>query len=490
MKTVITACFEQETNRYAPGLTTMEDFCCRNAGIGEACRPPAGSKVRSGWNSFYSYFADKPDYRLVPVADFEASPGPVVAQDVWDLIMDQLLKAINEEPKVDGILLALHGAMVTEKYEDAEGEMLERLRNAVGQDIPIMSSLDLHVNMTQKMIDNADALFPYDYYPHTDSFETGIRAAKCMYEALEGKIRPVMAWRKLDYIMQYTPTTDPYLSRILACAQSWRGKDGIINAGICHGFFPADIYEQGVAVAVVADENLDLAQKVADDLGQRIFDARKQMERHFLTAEEGVKIAMESDAYPVVIADVADNPGAGASADATTILRELIEKNAQGVAFASIYDPEVVDQARNAGVGSTITVSLGGKTVPEITGGPVVCEAYVKMLTDGQYRNRDEMSQGCVAKLGNTALLQIGGIQVLAVSNHTQSYDLEVYRHVGIQPEDMKILVIKSTIHFRNSFSKVAAKILDVEAPALALQSPLSYPMAHSRRPIYPLDPI
>ncbi len=490
MKVILTGEFIQETNRYAEGITNLENFRIRNLTFGlDAIRSRYhGSNTEI--SGFFEVFDPLDDYRFAAPVTLSASPGPVVAQEVWELFMNELTRTIREESQIDGILLALHGAMVTEEMEDAEGEILERLRAMVGPDVPIMATLDLHVNMTQKMVDNADALFVYDRYPHIDGYETGLRAAQCMLQTLGGKQKPVMAWKKLDFILPYMPDGEPVFAPFLKRAQALRDSGELVNVSICHGFFASDIYEQGVAVIAVADGDLALAQKTADELGEALFTARKTLRRKFYTPEEAIREALNSESFPVVLADVSDNPGSGASSDAPLLLKTMLEMKVTDAAVAVMYDRETVEQAMAAGVGSTITVKLGGKIAPEVTGGPIECTGYVKAITDGQFRIRDKMNQGTVARFGNCALLQIEGVQVIVCSYHTQPYDLEIFRHIGIQPQDMKILMVKSAAHFRASYGTIAAKILDVEAPAQAPQNPEMLPLERSRRPIYPLDDI
>lgn len=490
MKTILTAEFRHETNRYAYGITDLQAYKQRNAVFGEAAVRQQFAGAENEMTGFDDYFADIPDYQVVPVLAMNASPGGVVAQSVWELVKDSLLEAIDQTPEIDGLLLCLHGAMVTEEMEDGEGELLQILRQRLGPDIPIIATLDLHANVTKKMMEYADAYFSYEYYPHTDLYETGKRAAQCMHWTLEGEIRPVMAYCKLDMMLPYMPTEDPSFAPFLAQAQGLRGAGRLIDVTICHGFFASDIYEQGVAVLAVADGDAELAQRTADDLGGQIFAARKQLRRNFYSPQEAVTKALRADRFPVVLADVSDNPGSGGSADATGLLRELIEKDAQNVAVAVIFDPETVQLAKVAGVENEITVQLGGKTAPEVTGGPVCCKAVVKALTDGKFRNQGKMWHGVLMNFGDCALLKIGGVQVIVCSVRAQPLDLEIYRHCGIAPEQMKILVVKSAAHFRASFGTIASQILDVQAPALAPQNPEMLPLSHSRRPIYPLDDI
>ena len=488
MKTIICAQFKQETNRYATGVSGLKEYKEREYLFGEDELRASFQGAKNEIGGFFSVLDKEPSCRLVPVLALNASPGPVTEQTIWQQVKDTILDAIDAQPYVDGVLLALHGAMVTEEMEDGEGELLEAIRFAVGSDIPIVTTLDLHANMTHKMMANATAFFPCDYYPHTDFYETGVRAAVCLWNAVNGIEKPVMKWNKLDLIFPYVMTQIGSYVPLLRKAQAWREMGSLINAGICHGFFAGDIYEQGAAVLTVADGDSQLAQELADELAEDIWDSKDALTRKFYNADEAVKIALKAEQWPVVLADVADNPGSGATTDSVFLLKKLLEAGATDVALAVIYDPETVESAKLAGVGARIDVSLGGKLAPHITGGPLQYTAVVEKLTDGCFRNRDEMNQGVPMLFGDCAVLLMDAVRVIVCSNHTQPYDLEIYRHCGIQPEKMKILVVKSAVHYRASFSKIAKQIIDVEVPALGPMSPHMFPLAHSRRPIYPLD--
>ena len=488
MKTIICAQFKQETNRYAKGVSGLTEYMQREYFFGEEEIRCAYQDTKSEMGGFFDVLDRECACKLVPVCALNASPGPVTAQNIWEEVCNALVYAVQEASRVDGILLALHGAMVTEEMEDGEGELLEVLRSYVGPDIPIVVTLDLHANLTEKMVHNATAFFPCDYYPHTDFYECAVRAAHCIWDTVNGKLHPVMKWNKMDLIFPYVMTQSASFIPLLRKAQSWREMGVLINASVCHGFFASDIYEQGAAIVTVADGDGQLAQELADDLAADVWDSKDYLGRSFYTADEAIEIALSAENYPVVIADVADNPGSGATTDSIRLLQKLLESGAQDVALAVIYDPETVVKAKEAGIGAQIDIELGGKLAPEITGGPLCCSAFVKKLTDGFVKNTGPMNTGVILPYGDCVLLQIDDIQVIVCSNHAQPYDLEIYRHCGIRPEDMKILVVKSAVHFRASFSLIAAKILDAETPALGPMNPKMLPLAHSRRPIYPLD--
>lgn len=488
MKTIICGQFKQETNRYAKGVSGLKEYMEREYLFGEDELRGAFQGARNELGGFFDVLDREPNCRLVPVLALNASPGPVTEQTIWLQVKDALIDAIDAQPSVDGVLLALHGAMVTEEMEDGEGELLQAIREHIGKDIPIITTLDLHANMTIKMMENATAFFPCDYYPHTDFYETGARAARCLWRAVNGLEKPIMKWNKLDLIFPYVLTQSGPFVPLLRKAQACRELGTLINASICHGFFAGDIYEQGAAVIAVADGDAELAQSFADELAGDIWESKDLLNRKFYSPDEAVIIAKNANQWPVVLADVADNPGSGATTDSVILLKKLLEANVKDAAVAVIYDPDVVDQARRSGIGVQINIKLGGKLAPEITGGPLCCSALVENLTDGRFRNIDQMNQGVLMLFGNCAVLLIGGIHVIVCSNHTQPYDLEIYRHCGIDPKQMKILVVKSAVHYRASFGTIAKQIIDVEAPALGPMSPHMLPLEHCRRPIYPLD--
>lgn len=488
MKRILTAAFRHETNRQAPGVTDFQDFEDRYAVYSEEAVRQRLAGARDEMNGFLDYFDALEGYTIEPVLALNAAPGPAVAQRVFDDTCARLVAAVKSADQVDGILLCLHGAMVTQTSEDGEGQLLQALRAEVGPDVPIMATLDLHANVSPLMIEKATALFAYYNNPHTDPYETALRASKCMHATLEGQISPVMGWCLQDFLLPVTPTAHPAMAGFVEKAKTLSREPGMIDVSICHGFYKSDIYGMGLSVLAISDGNQDMAQNIAQSLSRELFDAREQFRKETVSAREAVRMAMESDRFPVVLADVADNPGSGASSDSTELLRTLLVMKAQQTAFATICDPLVVQQAASAGVGSTIPVALGGKVAPEITGGPIEVMAYVKTLTDGQFRNRDEVSQGLLMKFGPCALLVVDGIQIIVSSIRAQPWDLEIYRHIGIRPEDMKILVVKSAAHFRASFSKIAARIIEVDAPGLAAPDPARAGLKHVRRPVYPLD--
>ncbi|MGI6585344.1 MAG: M81 family metallopeptidase [Lutisporaceae bacterium] len=487
MKRILIAEFKHETNSFAPDMTGEEEFRARDYLFGkEIIDRFQGAKNEIG--AFIDYYAGRKEYELLPVLAFNAQPGGIVTKDVFETAKRKLLEVIKKE-EISGILLALHGAMVVDGYQDGEGELLSTIREVTGHDIPIIASLDLHANVTKKMVSNATALFPYDYYPHTDTYDAGFRAAECMDKTLNGEINPTMSLNQLDLLLPYMPTSGTEMERYVKLAQSMRKTGEIYNVNICHGFFSADIYEQGMSVIAITNNDTELAMDIATKLGHEIWDNRHNFKRKFYTIDEAIDDVLSTDEGPFVFADVADNPGSGATGDSTGMLRRLLERKVKKVTFATIYDPETVEQAVQAGIGQTIHVKLGGKLSPDITGGPIECEAYVKAVTDGIHFTKD-YCPGTLTNLGKSAVLVIDDIHVIVSTFRTQAWDLEAFRINGLTPTDFKVIAVKSAVHYRASYGTIAYKMMDIELPAIAPQNPDSLVYKHTRRPIFPLDNI
>ena len=242
-------------------------------------------------------------------------------------------------------------------------------------------------------------------------------------------------------------------------------------------------------MVAVTDGDLEKAQEICDGFAARIWEDRANLRRSFWDIDKAIDDALEKGEFPVVFADISDNPGSGATGDGTHMLRRLLERKTEGVAAVIIYDPETVEQADASGVGTRVRIRLGGKICPEIAGDPIACTAYVRAITDGRFINRD-YNPGLPGNLGKCAVLDIDCARVVVSSLRTQPWDMEALRCNGIMPEDFKILMVKSAVHFRTSFGKVAKKIYDIELPALGPQSPEVFTYRHVRRPIYPLDEI
>lgn len=481
--------FEHETNTFSSKKTDYACFCGREYMEGDSIL-----SYYKGTNSEMGGVVDilsgQKDIRLWPSVAADAIPAGPVTADMWRRVRDVLAATIAKAGKVDGVLLCLHGAMVTELSEDGEGDLLEEVRALVGPEVPIMATLDLHANITEKMLRCATVLCPYRAYPHSDQRERGIEAAGLMLRTLRGEIRPVMRYAKRPFLLAAIPTAMPAMHKHVQRAAEFEGQSGVLSVSIGHGFFCADIKEAGLTTLCVTNGDADRAQDIAEQLAEGIWQDRAALQRTFYTPEQAIAQAREENLRPVVFADVADNPGGGSTGDGTHLLRAMLKAGVRDAAVALICDPESVDAAFAAGAGSTVSLRLGGKQCPEVLGEPIECQAYVKSLHDGRYVNDGPMSGGLAVDLQGSAVVVVDGIEVIVVRNVTQPYDVQIFRAHGIEPLRRSIVVVKSSVHFRAAFEPLAKKVYDIECPGLMPQNPRAMTYKNLRRPMYPLDEI
>ena len=482
---VLVAEFKHETNTFCHEKTGKEQYKNRYIKYGkEIIDFFKDTKVELG---AFIDASRKENFEIIPAIGANSWPGGPVTRDMFNLVKKNIIDTINKEKNIDAILLSLHGAMVLEDAPDGEGEILEAIRKIVGEDIPIMVSLDLHANITEKMVKNTNGLFPFDNYPHTDMYDRGYEAAINLVRILRKEIKPVIRIKKLPLLSPCLETDKNPHREFLDMAHHWEENSKVISVSVVTGFPYADIYEGGVTVIAQTNDDIPLAEKIVDQIGKAIMKKHKDFTRKTVSVEEAVRIGMEASEIPVVLADVADNTGAGSPGDGTQILRKLIEMKAKNVGFANIPDPETVEQAIKAGVGTSVNVQLGGKSNYNL-GKPIKASAVVKTIADGKFINKGPMCRGLQSNLGRTVVLDINGIEVIVTERRFQPWDPEIFRRLGIEPTEKQILVVKSTLHYQAAFGKFAKKMINVDAPGLAPANIKFLDLKNIRRPIFPLD--
>ncbi len=483
-RTIVLAEFKHETNSFSTALTGLETFRARNLLLGKDIEPHfKGTATEVG--GFLDGCA-KEGLTPVPVVAANAIPGGKVTREAFNYMRDALLSGLRET-KPDGVLLALHGAMVAEDAPDGEGELLLAVRQLVGPDIPVICTLDLHGNITQAMLDNATVLIGYDKNPHVDLAERGREAAQVMAGCLGGALKPVMRHKRVPLLCPvFNTAAEPMLSRYERLHR-WEEEPGAICASLFHGFFRSDIAEASMSVVAVTDNDPELGQRIVDDMAEEIMRNREQFTKNMPTVEEAVQRAMAAKEFPVVLADVSDNPGGGSTGDGTYLLAALAAAKAKSVCYAVMVDPESAAQAAKAGAGAYIDVSLGGKCEP-VNGPSLQTRAKVISISDGVFYNKGPMWHGVKMEAGLTAVLDLDGIEVLVCSNRLQPTDPELFRVNGIEPLERKVIVVKSAQHFKAGYLPIAKEILEVDAPGLASQHPRNFAFKNILRPVFPLD--
>jgi microcystin degradation protein MlrC len=434
--------------------------------------------------------AERVGARLVPSVAAAASPAGRVTTDIYAHVKDRMLADLRAAGPVDGVLLDLHGAMVPEGLDDGEGDVIAAVRAVVGPAVPIAVTLDLHGNLTEAMVRGADLLHGYKTYPHVDMAERGAEAAERLAEAAAGRIRPTAAFRRpplLPPIGAQRTAVGP-MRRLYDMADEMERDPRVLSVSIFAGFPYADIPEAGLGIYVVTDGDAALAEALAERLARAAWEHRHEFVHTGLAVPEAVRRALAAEGQPIVLADMADNTGGGAAGDGTEILRELVRAGARSAVVACLWDPAAVQACVRAGVGQRVTLEVGGK-VDDRHGAPLRVTGVVRTLSDGRFVHKGPMGRGLPGRLGTTAVLDVDGVKVILISYRWQTLDPEMLRFVGLEPLDHKIVVVKSTIHYRAAFEPLAREILEVDAPGLSSSNLDRFRLERVRRPIFPLDP-
>lgn len=473
-KKILTLMFRHETNVFSPHKANRQSFRNLTDLAGEDVLTEfRGLKTEVG--AFIDVFGNREDIELIPTVALYSIPCGNVADDVFDYALKYVLDTIRACGGIDGFIIEFHGAMVTESRFDAEGDFLEAVREVIGNEVPIVATLDLHANVTEKMVRYATALIPYEKYPHTDRYETGYTAATILADIIDGKADVRMAYRKISYLLPLLPSESEQLSPVYTLAKILEEDNNALSVRFTHGFFPSDISEMGMSVLVVTNGDGVLAEDIADRLESCIRENIPRFKMDYPELDSVLDEAEQPGELPVVIGDASDNPGAGGFNDSTHILRRILERGIKGAAIATIVDTESVARCVEAGVGATVRLSLGGKTDSQYSGGPIEADVYVKMITDGRYILKGKMSRGMVVNQGTTAVVEIDGNTVIIASVAFQPYDPEVFRSHGITPEDQRILVTKSAVHYKASFADVSRAMHTVALPGYSVPVPEGY---------------
>jgi microcystin degradation protein MlrC len=468
---IAVAGFQHETNTFAPILTPFETF--KDGGAWPAMQH--GQEVLatlSGLNLPMGGFLDEgDDFDLIPIVWTFAEPGGYVTDDAFDRISAMIVDGILNTGQIDGVYLDLHGAMVTQSHDDGEAELLRRVREVTGPELPVAVSLDLHGNMSRAFFDRASSVAIYRTYPHVDMADTGARARKLLREELKRGKPFAKAWRQLDYIIpiQAQSTRREHGARLYGMLPGLAG-DGVSSVDFVFGFPPADVPDCGCSVFAYGEDQTAV-DAAADTMIAALQAAESDLHNPLVPAPEAVARARQIAANaskPVLIADAQDNPGAGATGDTTGLLAALVEGGAKRAIFAMLWDAETAAQAHQAGSGAEIDVAIGGK-FPELGTGPFKARARVERLSDGDFIFTGPMYGKAHAHLGLVAALKIldrdADVTVVVGSNRTQNADQAIFTHLGIDPTQQAIVCVKSAVHFLADYEPIGETVIFAESP-------------------------
>lgn len=460
-----------ETSTFLPSQTTLDDFA---QGFGIYRGEEMFTRFR-GANMCPGGFiagAEAHGFELIPLLWGFAYPSGVIRRADYEQLqgefLDRLRQCEAQQGPVDGVLLDLHGAMVVEGIDDGDGDMLAAVRAALGPDRPLVVTFDLHSNHTRRRTELATALVGYDTYPHVDMAERGREAADLIVRCLRGEIHPVMAIRQFPmfWSSQRQVTAHPPMDEVLRRVHELERRPGMLSATIATGFPWADVPDLGASLIAVADGDKARAEAAVQELGDWIWAQRATWHQEPLSVSEALAEGERIGRFPIMLADFDDNTGGGAPGDSTEVLRTFLEMKLPDALILYLVDLETVDAAHRAGEGARIRVRLGGKSHPS-QGTPVEVEAEVVALSDGRFKYDGPMYAGLTGNLGPSAWLRAGGTSVVVVSKREQPLDAAFARSLGIDCARMKYIGVKSAVHFRSGFEKIAGSIHNVDAQAL-----------------------
>ena len=429
------------------------------------------------------------DYTAYPTLMASATPAGPVTDDAFDRLTGMLIQHLKSIPKYEGLLLALHGALVAESYPDGDGEVLRRVREALGRDFPIVVTLDQHTNLSEQMVAESTALVIYKTTPHIDQRQRGLQAAELMMRILREGVTPTQALAKPPMLLNilYHNTNGSPMAPILTAAKHLETRPDVLVANVAAGYPYADVYEAGPAFGVVTDDNPHLAQTEADRLSEMLWNVRGQLTLDLPDAARAVAQAIQSDEHPVILVEMGDNIGGGSPGDSTFVLAELLAQSASGFVVV-LCDPAGVQTCVQAGVGAEVALDVGAKA-DSLHGDPVAIRGKVRLIHDGRFVETQPRHGGQRDhNQGLTSVIAVADSLVMLTSRRQTPFSLQQLLSLGIDPTAMRMIVVKAAVAYRAAYEPIAGEIIEVDTPGLTAVNPLHFEYHNVRRPLFPLD--
>ncbi len=469
---------DTETNTFSPMQTGLEAFRENLIAYGDATSRPLNccSSQMSVWRKS----AQEKAWCVVESLCAVAEPGGRTTRAVYESFRATILGDLKAAMPVDAVMLALHGACVAEGYDDVEGDLIEHVRGLVGPNVPVAAELDLHCHITDRMLANATMIATYKEYPHTDIEEVAGQLFRLVERTLAGEVRPAMGVYDCRMINTFHPHRAP-LRGIVDRMKAMEGQDGVLSVSFGHGFPWGDVEDVGAKMLVVTDNDPEKAAHTARSFGREIFDAREEMRGDYLGIDAALDRAVAAKSGPVVLADVSDNAGGGAPGDSTFILSRIIERGIEDVATCLYWDPIAVRMCREAGEGATLALRIGGKVGPA-SGDPLDLTVTVRRIASGITQRFGPTPLG----IGDAVWVSAGSVDIVLNTVRTQTFHPECMSALGLDPAKKKIVVVKSSNHFRAGFEPIAREILYISAPGALQPSFEELAFTKLKRPYWP----
>ena len=482
--------FLHESNTFAPAKTTLLHFEEAFLHRGDAL-VPVWRDAHHELGGFIAGCAAEPGVEMVPLLAAMATPFGPVTRDAYETILEELVAALANAGPLDGLLLALHGAMVAEHFDSADSETVRRVRAALGDDVPLIVSLDMHANITEDMATLPNATMAYRTYPHVDQRDRGKECAALMAHTVRGDVKPVQAWRKLPLLIhivqQYTGAGA--MKTIMAAVDETSRKPGILSASLAPGYIYADVPHMGVSVIVVADGDATRAEDEAQRLAALAFGLREELNAALPDVETAIKQARETPGT-VCLMDCGDNIGGGGPGD-STILFEAAKEAGLSPICAVLYDPEAVRICAEAGTGTQVSLRVGAKTDGK-HGNPMAIQGAVQGIQDGLFTETEPRHGGMRQyDQGLTAVVCTNdGHTIVLNSKRVMPTSLAQLTSLGIEPRAHRVIIVKGVTAPRAAYEPIADAVITVDTPGVTQAGPESFDYKNRPRPLFPLDPV
>lgn len=476
--------FQHETNTFAPVKATLADFEAPDAWPGLTRGPALLDAVR-GINLPAAGFiaeARAAGHTILPLTWCSATPSAHVTRDAYERIAAMLIEDLRKLTQLDAVYLDLHGAMVAEHLDDADGELLRRVRECVGASVPVVASLDFHANVSPLMAREASALLAYRTYPHTDMASAGARAMGALYALRRAPLHSSL--RQPSFLIPLTSQCtliEPFAS-IMQDAEALEGS-GVVAMNFTPGFPAADVADCGPAVFAYG-EDAKRVRTAVDALADQIEAREAEFALDVHSIESALRALSHASALhgrPVILADTQDNPGGGGTADGTSLIKALLGQRTRRALAGVMCDPRAAAHAHAAGMGAEIDLALGAET-GAFGETPIRGRFKVIALGDGRFTATGPFYLGSRMNLGPMALVRIDDVHIAVSSRRQQAADQAMFRCLNVEPRDFAVLVLKSSVHFRADFGPIASRILVVAAPGANIADPAQLPFKKLKR--------
>lgn len=486
---VATAGFQHESNTFSSVPASLDKF--RRSGIleGEAIRAEYATS-QSTLAGFFAAAAEDPEVELVPLVFTRLTPMGAITHEAIAHIMDRVVGAIRDNGPWDAVLLPLHGAAVSETYPDADGEMVRRVREAVGPGVPIGLALDMHGNISPQMVGNADITTVYQTTPHLDAYEQAVLCARLTLRMVRGEIRPTSALRMPPLLVNILNqgTSDAPMAALLKVADVHRNRPGVLTLSVVEGYPYSDVAEMGMSFIAITDDDQELADEIADALAAAAWSLRAELNTGGTPIDEALTRAAAAAEGPIVLFDVGDNVGGGSPGDSTLILHAARRLGVSGV-LQALSDPDAVRACAAAGIGGRVSLAVGGKTDDQ-HGAPFPISGTVTELSDGRYEETGPTHAGFrFFNDGPSAAVRTDdGYTIVLITHPGGTMSLQQFRTLGIEPTEAKILVAKGVHSPRPAVEPIAREMIWVATPGVTTADLTTFTYHHRRAPLYPLE--